>query len=213
MNREVLFRGARVCDEKLVNGALVMVKENDESEKYIPNIVISYGPDTFDWFEVEPETVGQYTGIDDREGEKIFEGDIFKIGAENNIYTVRFDYGCFLAYEDDVQVGILAELSTMFIKKNRQHLRQPRITKIMYMNTERTLYEIEVALAKSEQFNYVKNIVAFNVNGIGSNLLICHECDMLVLSKSGYLTEIEIKRSWSDFIADLAKNILTKTWE
>ena len=73
------------------------------------------------------------------------------------------------------------------------------------MNTERTLYEIEVALAKSEQFNYVKNIVAFNVNGIGSNLLICHECDMLVLSKSGYLTEIEIKRSWSDFIADFSK--------
>ena len=117
MNREVLFRGARVCDEKLVNGALVTVKENDESEKYIPNIVISYGPDTFDWFEVEPETVGQYTGIDDREGEKIFEGDIFKIGAEDNIYTVKFDYGCFLAYEDDVQVGILAELATMFIKK------------------------------------------------------------------------------------------------
>ena len=29
----------------------------------------------------------------------------------------KFDYGCFLAYEDDVQVGILAELSTMFIKK------------------------------------------------------------------------------------------------
>ena len=73
------------------------------------------------------------------------------------------------------------------------------------MNTERTLYEIEVALAKSEQFNYVKNIVAFNVNGIGSNLLICHECDMLVLSKSGYLTEIEIKRSWADFIADFSK--------
>ena len=73
------------------------------------------------------------------------------------------------------------------------------------MNTERTLYEIEVALAKSEQFNYVKNIVAFNVNGIGSSLLIRHECDMLILSKSGYLTEIEIKRSWSDFIADFSK--------
>lgn len=117
MKREILFRGARICDGKIVNGALVMVKENDESEKYIPNIVISYGPDTFDWFEVDPETVGQYTGIDDREGEKIFEGDVFKIGAEDNIYTVKFDYGCFLAYEDDVQVGILAELATMFIKK------------------------------------------------------------------------------------------------
>ena len=117
MKREILYRGARMGDGKFVYGSLVFVKENDKSENELPHIVISYGPDTFDWFEVDPETVGQYTGIDDREGEKIFEGDIFKIGAENNIYTVRFDYGCFLAYEDDVQVGILAELSTMFIKK------------------------------------------------------------------------------------------------
>ena len=117
MKREILYRGARMEDGKFVYGSLVFVKENDKSENELPHIVISYGPDTFDWFEVDPETVGQFTGIDDREGEKIFEGDIFKIGAENNIYTVRFDYGCFLAYEDDVQVGILAELSTMFIKK------------------------------------------------------------------------------------------------
>lgn len=117
MKREILYRGARMEDGKFVYGSLVFVKENDKSENELPHIVISYGPDTFDWFEVDPETVGQYTGIDDREGEKIFEGDVFKIGAEDNIYTVRFDYGCFLAYEDDVQVGILAELSTMFIKK------------------------------------------------------------------------------------------------
>ena len=117
MKREISFRGARVCDGHFVNGSLVEVNGECDSNESVPHIVISYGPDTFDWFEVEPETVGQYTGIDDREGEKIFEGDIFKIGAENNIYTVRFDYGCFLAYEDDVQVGILAELSTMFIKK------------------------------------------------------------------------------------------------
>ena len=117
MKREILYRGARMEDGKFVYGSLVFVKENDKSENELPHIVISYGPDTFDWFEVDPETVGQYTGIDDREGEKIFEGDIFKIGAEDNIYTVKFDYGCFLAYEDDVQVGILSELSTMFIKK------------------------------------------------------------------------------------------------
>ena len=117
MKREILYRGARMEDGKFVYGSLVFVKENDKSENELPHIVISYGPDTFDWFEVEPETVGQYTGIDDREGEKIFEGDVFKIGAEDNIYTVKFDYGCFLAYEDDVQVGILAELATMFIKK------------------------------------------------------------------------------------------------
>lgn len=73
------------------------------------------------------------------------------------------------------------------------------------MDTKRTLYEIEVALAKTDKFNYIKNIIAFNVNGIGQSLLICHECDMLVLNKSGYLTEIEIKRSWEDFKADFKK--------
>lgn len=73
------------------------------------------------------------------------------------------------------------------------------------MDTERSLYEIEVALAKSDYFNFVRNIVAFNVNCWGGELNLWHECDMLVLTKSGYLTEIEIKRSWSDFLADFKK--------
>lgn len=73
------------------------------------------------------------------------------------------------------------------------------------MNTDRSLYEIEVALAKSDSFNFIHNIIAFNVHGLGESLNIQHECDMLVLSKSGYLTEIEIKRSWTDFLADFKK--------
>ena len=40
------------------------------------------------------------------------------------------------------------------------------------MDTKRTLYEIEVALSKTDKFNYIKNIVAFNVNGLGQTLLI-----------------------------------------
>ena len=68
MKREILFRGARMEDGKFVYGSLVFVKENDKSENELPHIVISYGPDTFDWFEVEPETVGQYTGMTDKKG-------------------------------------------------------------------------------------------------------------------------------------------------
>lgn len=71
--------------------------------------------------------------------------------------------------------------------------------------TARTITEIEVALCKTKEFNYTRNIVAFNVKGIGRLLFIRHECDMLVLNSSGYLTEIEIKRSWSDFLADFKK--------
>ena len=42
------------------------------------------------------------------------------------------------------------------------------------MNTERTLYEIEVALSKSDDFNFVRNIIAFNVNGMIDSLSIWH---------------------------------------
>ena len=73
------------------------------------------------------------------------------------------------------------------------------------MDTIRTLNEIEIALAKTDKFNYIKNIVVFNVNGLSETLPVFHECDMLVCSKSGYLTEIEIKRSWSDFLNDFKK--------
>ncbi len=40
------------------------------------------------------------------------------------------------------------------------------------MDIKRTLYEIEIDLSKTDNFNYVKNIVAFNVNGLGQSLLI-----------------------------------------
>ena len=103
--REISFRGKKLYDGSWEYGFLSW-SDTPRGRGYFINHK-----------RVDERTIGQYTGIDDREGDKIFEGDIFKIGAEDNIYTVKFDYGCFLAYEDDVQVGILSELSTMFIKK------------------------------------------------------------------------------------------------
>lgn len=72
------------------------------------------------------------------------------------------------------------------------------------LDTERSLYEIEVALAN--YFEYLKtNIIVFNVTGKTIDIPIYHECDCLVCSKDGYLTEVEIKRSWSDFLHDFKK--------
>ena len=71
--------------------------------------------------------------------------------------------------------------------------------------TARSLTEIEIALAESREFNFVRNTVAFNVYGERANLPIFHECDMLVLRPTGYLLEVEIKRSWTDFLADFRK--------
>ncbi len=93
MKREILFRGARVCDGHFVNGSLVEVNGECDSNESVPHIVISYGPDTFDWFEVEPETVGQFTGMTDKNGTKIFEGDILNepFEGKEKLYQVFWD--------------------------------------------------------------------------------------------------------------------------
>ena len=72
------------------------------------------------------------------------------------------------------------------------------------MDTGRRLIEIELALA--EEFSWKRNIIAFNVNGLSGKLAIFHECDMLVLTRAGYLTEIEIKRSFADFCNEFKKS-------
>ena len=104
--RENLFHGKRKDNGDWVEGCLlgsdVIVPKGQQF--YICHDILD---SALKAYEVIPETVGQYTGLTDKNGRKIFEGDIVEGNSEYFTYThpygkVVYDGGQYLISFDDV---------------------------------------------------------------------------------------------------------------
>lgn len=102
--RTIKFRGKTHGNGKWYYGSLVY------SDEINPAIYFQTGNGlvkTMDWVYVNPETVGQFTGLYDCDGKEIYEGDILKWEKDGLMYVVKFWDGMFYASVEECNEGII----------------------------------------------------------------------------------------------------------
>ena len=115
--RKSVFRGWDATGQKgWVFGDLVHVKGiSKDAKKDLYDRIMVGG------YEVVPESIGQFAGLRDEAGNRIFEGDIVEWKKDGKKYLVVFRSGMFYASVEEFNENVYGGFPLWFLCEEEQH--------------------------------------------------------------------------------------------